>query len=71
LAERRDGIEIRFDEYHLDLSPSDAHSLYAKRHETIWTDFVENTVLRADDARLITEDPLTKHDFAEKIRRMS
>ena len=71
VIERKDGIDIRLDNYELDLPYSDSQKIYAIRHEQLWIDFVQTALMRADAARLITHPALSKHRFADEIRQLA
>lgn len=69
IVRRKGGIDIKLDEYDLDLHPRDALTEYAHRHEQRTVTFAE-TVLEKTNAKDLTDKPgLTKTEFADAIRR--
>lgn len=56
-------------EYELDMYPSEAKSLYAEEHETLWIDFVMEAVKRADTEELISHSAVNRSAFAESIQQ--
>jgi len=68
--ERKHGVQIDLTAYKLDLYPSEAKEIYAKEHEQLWIEFVEEAVNRAGESHLIDSPGLSKAQFAEKIRNL-
>jgi len=70
-VERKHAIEIDLTAYELDIYPSEAKTIYAKKHEALWTEFVEEAAERAGYPELNVIDGLSKVEFAEKIRNLN
>jgi len=70
-VERKHAIEIDLTAYELDIYPSEAKTIYAKKHEALWTEFVEEAAERAGYPELDVIDGLSKVEFAEKIRNLN
>lgn len=68
VVERKDGIDIILREYDLTIGQREAYNIYAKHHETLWINFAETAAVRGDAASLLTEQGLSKHEFANEIR---
>jgi len=66
-VERWNGITIDLSEYQLDMYPSDAKRLYAKKHEELWRDFAEEVLNRADMSELKESEGPSKRDFARGL----
>ena len=69
-VERKHAIELDLTAYELDMYPSEAKTIYAKKHEALWTEFVEEAVERAGYPELKETGGLSKVEFAEKIRNL-
>lgn len=66
--ERKHGVKIELTTYELDMHPSEAKEFYAREHEGLWINFVEDAVKRADHPELMNTSGLPKSEFAERIR---
>jgi len=69
-VERKHAIDIDLTAHELDMYPSEAKTIYAKKHEALWTEFVEEAVERAGYPELKETGGLSKVEFAEKIRNL-
>jgi len=70
VLERNHKVEIDLTAYELDMYPSEAKEVYARRHEDLWIEFVANAVERAGYPELKEMPGLSKSEFAEKIREL-
>ena len=70
-VERKHAIEIDLTAYELNIYPSEAKTIYAKKHEALWTEFVEEAAERAGYPELNVRGGLSKVEFAEKIRNLN
>ncbi len=68
--ERKHGVEIDLTAYELDMYPSEAKQVYARKHEELWVEFVEEAVERAGRAGLADTSGLSKSEFAERVRNL-
>lgn len=68
--ERKHSVEIDLSTYELDIYPSEAKIIYARKHEKLWIEFVEEAVERAGYSELKEVSGLSKAEFAEKIRNL-
>jgi len=48
----------------------DRRPCYAERHEELWIDFTKEAVRRAGMTELVDNDGLTKHEFADELKRL-
>ena len=69
-VERKHAIEIDLTAYELDMYPSKAKTIYAKKDEDLWVEFVDEAVERAGYPELKEVPALSKGEFAEKIRNL-
>lgn len=67
LVERKGGIQIRLDEYDLDMHWRDALSEYAKRHEEHSVGFAAELLERAGRTELSDREGPTREDFVEYL----
>ena len=70
VVERKDGLQIQLSEYDLTMDHWDAMEQYAVKHKTRSVEFAEATLERAGTAELRREEPLSKSEFANRLRRM-
>lgn len=70
VVERTHGIEIWLEDYELDLPPSERWTTYAREHEALWIDFVEEAVSRTDRDVLSETSSLSKHEFADELQKL-
>ncbi|QSX01003.1 hypothetical protein [Haloterrigena alkaliphila] len=68
VLERKHEIEIRLDNYELDMQPSERWRHYAKKHEELWIEFTEDAVRRTGKTALLEADALSKHEFAAELK---
>ncbi|MDL0145125.1 hypothetical protein [Halobacterium salinarum] len=68
--ERKHEVEIDLAAYELDMYPTEAKEVYAKEHEELWIEFVEEAVERTGYPELTETSGLSKAEFAEKIRNL-
>lgn len=66
-VERKDGIQIRLDEFELDMHWREALSLYASRHESHCMEFARSVLERMDREDLIDRSGPTKQEFTEYL----
>ena len=67
LVERKGGIRIRLADYDLDMSPNEALSRYAVRHEELCTDFVRAVLDQSERPDLKEKAGPTKNRFVEYL----
>jgi hypothetical protein len=65
--ERKHGVLIDLTEYELDMYPHEAKEKYAREHEQLWIEFVEEAVERAGYPEMKNASALSKAEFAERI----
>ena len=70
VVERKHGIEIRLDDYELDVPPSERWKRYAEEHEALWIQFIEDAVCRTDTDALLDRESLSKHEFADELKEL-
>jgi hypothetical protein len=68
--ERKHGVLIDLTEYELDMYPHEAKEKYAREHEQLWIEFVEEAVERAGYPEMKHASALSKAEFAERIRQL-
>jgi len=68
--ERKHGVLIDLTEYELDMYPHEAKEKYAREHEQLWIEFVEEAVERAGYPEMKNASALFKAEFAERIRQL-
>jgi hypothetical protein len=68
--ERKHGVLIDLTEYELDMYPHEAKEKYAREHEQLWIEFVEEAVERAGYPEMKNASALSKAEFAERIRQL-
>lgn len=68
--ERKHAVTIDLTAYDLDMYPSEAKEAYARQHEELWIDFVEEAVERSGHPELKTTPGISKPEFAEEIRNL-
>lgn len=66
-VERKDGIQIRLDEFELDMHWRDALSTYATRHEDHCTEFARAVLERAEQEDLLSQAGPSKQDFIDYL----
>lgn len=69
-VERKHGICIELADYELDMHSHEAKKVYAKRHEELWIDFVEEGVRRSNSSILVSHPALSKSEFATKMQNL-
>lgn len=67
LVERKGGIRIRLADYDLDMSPNEARSRYAVRHQELCTDFVRAVLDQSERPDLKEATGPTKNAFVEYL----
>ena len=68
--ERKHDVMIDLTEYELDMYPHKAEKQYAREHEQLWIEFVEEAVERAGYPEMKYAQALSKAAFAERIRQL-
>jgi prophage maintenance system killer protein len=68
--ERKHGVMIDLTEYDLDMYPHEAKEKYAREHEQLWIEFVEEAIERAGYPEMEHAAALSKAEFAERIRQL-
>ena len=69
-VERKHEVVIDLTEYELDMYPHEAEKQYAKAHEQLWIEFVEEAVERTGYPEMKNASALSKAAFAERIRQL-
>lgn len=67
VLERKHDVEIWLDDYDLDLAPSERWTQYAREHEQLWIEFVEEAVQKTDIDRLEDTSALSRHEFEQEL----
>ena len=67
LVERKGGIRIRLSDYELDMYPGEAKQIYAKYHEDLCVDLVDELFDRTDQSDLSAQSGPTKQEFVEYL----
>lgn len=67
IVERKDGIQIRLAEFDLDMHWREAHSTYARLHESHCTEFAKAVLDRADRHGLHSEQGPKKSEFIDYL----
>ena len=67
IVERKGGIRIRLTDYDLDMSPNEALTQYAVRHEELCTDFVRAVLDQSERTDLKESAGPTKKEFVEYL----
>jgi hypothetical protein len=67
--ERKHGVLIDLTEYELDMYPHEAKEKYAREHEQLWIEFVEEAIERAGYPEMQNASAVSKTEFAERIRQ--
>lgn len=71
VLERKHGVEIWLDDYELDLAPSERWTQYAREHEQLWIQFVEEAIKRTEIDGLRETSSLSRHEFEQELEEVA